>query len=213
MARNQLDIARLNVADAAGLVVATNIEHAHKLAALLQQMGENALVVSTHRPDAGAAIDQFRIESSKWIVAVGMISEGTDIPRLAVCCYLSRIRTEMSFRQVLGRVLRRRGRDDDQAWMFMIAEPELIACAERLMEDLPEHLAYGNHLQFVPLEDREAGSCSANGAQDYQLNITEDAIAYADGNSQKNVGGSQAAGFMGQLILSGSFRERLLNFF
>ncbi|HCP01716.1 MAG TPA: diguanylate cyclase, partial [Rhodospirillaceae bacterium] len=51
-----------------------------------------------------------------------MISEGTDIPRLQVCCYLSRIRTELHYRQVLGRVLRRTGEPDNQAWLFMLAE-------------------------------------------------------------------------------------------
>ena len=41
-----------------------------------------------------------------WIISVGMISEGTDIPRLQICCHLSLIRTELHYRQVLGRVLR-----------------------------------------------------------------------------------------------------------
>ena len=44
--------------------------------------------------------------SEKWIVAVGMISEITNIPRLRVCCHLTRVKTELHFRQVLGRILR-----------------------------------------------------------------------------------------------------------
>ena len=70
-----------------------------------------------------------------------MISEGTDIPRLQVCCHLSRIRTELHFRQVLGRILRRTGDNDEQAWLFTLAEPALIDFSQRVSEDLPEDLA------------------------------------------------------------------------
>jgi len=79
---------------------------------------------------------------------VGMISEGTDIPRLQVCCYLSRIRTELHYRQVLGRVLRRTGEPDDQAWLFMLAEPTLKCMAERIADDLPDDLAVLNEVQM-----------------------------------------------------------------
>ncbi|MCY1275230.1 hypothetical protein D9M70_238660 [compost metagenome] len=77
-----------------------------------------------------------------------MISEGTDIPRLQVCCYLSRIRTELHYRQVLGRVLRRTGESDDQAWLFMLAELTLQGFAERIADDLPDDLAVLNAVQM-----------------------------------------------------------------
>lgn len=70
-----------------------------------------------------------------------MISEGTDIPRLQVCCYLSRIRTELHYRQVLGRVLRRMGDIDDQAWLFVLAEPTLKRFSQRIADDFPDDLA------------------------------------------------------------------------
>lgn len=66
---------------------------------------------------------------------------GYGYPRLQVCCYLSRIRTELHYRQVLGRVLRRMGESDDQAWLFMLAEPTLRRFAERIADDLPDDLA------------------------------------------------------------------------
>lgn len=77
-----------------------------------------------------------------------MISEGADIPRLQVCCYLSRIRTELHYRQVLGRVLRRTGESDNQAWLFMLAEPTLQGFAERIAEALPDDLAVLNDVQM-----------------------------------------------------------------
>jgi superfamily II DNA or RNA helicase len=118
----KLDEVRMLKPNAAGLVVATNIAHAHQVATALKDNG-------------------FKNSDCRWIVAVGMISEGTDIPRLQVCCYLSRIRTELHYRQVLGRVLRRMGEIDDQAWLFVLAEPTLKRFSQRIADDLPEDLA------------------------------------------------------------------------
>lgn len=70
-------------------------------------------------------------------------------PRLQVCCYLSRIRTELHYRQVLGRVLRRMGESDDQAWLFMLAEPTLRRFAERIADDLPDDLAVLGQVQMA----------------------------------------------------------------
>ena len=61
-------------------------------------MGEECRIVTNKTPDAQQVINAFRSSACRWIVAVGMISEGTDIPRLQVC-YLSRIRTELHYRQ------------------------------------------------------------------------------------------------------------------
>ena len=73
-----------------------------------------------------------------------MISEGTNIPRLKVCCYLTRVKTELYFRQVLGRVLRVNGTDNDKGYLFMPAEPVISGYALRVSEDIP----YENVLKF-----------------------------------------------------------------
>ncbi|MDI5934687.1 DEAD/DEAH box helicase [Halomonas kalidii] len=137
----RLDEIRRSKPDAAGLVVATDIEHAQQIAQVLETRGEACHVVTNRTPGAQQVINAFRLGDCRWIVAVGMISEGTDIPRLQVCCYLSRIRTELHYRQVLGRVIRRIGEADNQAWLFMLAEPTLQRFAERIAEDLPDDLA------------------------------------------------------------------------
>src|SRR3990167_6544448 len=143
----KLDELRLIKPDAAGLVVSTDIEHAQQIAQALDSRGEGCLIVTNKTPDAHQVINAFRHSTCRWIVAVGMISEGTDIPRLQVCCYLSRIRTELHYRQVLGRVLRRTGESDDQAWLFMLAEPTLQGFAERIANDLPDDLAVLSEVQ------------------------------------------------------------------
>ncbi|MFD1007480.1 MULTISPECIES: DEAD/DEAH box helicase [Oceanisphaera] len=143
----KLDEVRKYKADAAGLIVATNIEHAHKVACVLQTMGESFRVVTNKTPNAQQVINEFRASECRWIVAVGMISEGTDIPRLQVCCYFSRIRTELHYRQVLGRILRRVGKADNQAWLFVLAEPVLKRFSQRIAEDLPDDLAVLSYVQ------------------------------------------------------------------
>ncbi|WP_298725163.1 DEAD/DEAH box helicase family protein [uncultured Pseudomonas sp.] len=150
---SKLDELRQIKPDAAGLVVATDIEHAQQIAQALSVRGEGCRIVTNKTPDAQQVINAFRQGACRWIVAVGMISEGTDIPRLQVCCYLSRIRTELHYRQVLGRVLRRTGESDDQAWLFMLAELTLQGFAERIADDLPDDLAVLNAVQapaFTP---------------------------------------------------------------
>ncbi len=137
--------------DAAGLVVATDIEHALQVALALEAMGEECRIVTNKTTDAQQVINAFRSSACRWIVAVGLISEGTDIPRLQVCCYLSRIRTELHYRQVLGRVLRRTGESDHQAWLFMLAEPTLQGFAERISDDLPDDLAVLRYVQMPGL--------------------------------------------------------------
>jgi len=153
LGRSRLDKIRRKIPNAGGLVVATNIRHANQIAAVLRSRGEECLVVTTRTPGAQQLINDFREGLVKWIVAVGMISEGTDIPRLQVCCYLSRIRTELHYRQVLGRVLRRIGSEDGQAWLYVLAEPSLLQFSQRVAEDLPDDLAVLDYTQLLRLDD------------------------------------------------------------
>lgn len=134
----RLEAVRTEMPNAGGLVVATDIDHAHRVAEMLHGKGEDCVVVTNKTPNARDQIDAFRHSNARWIVAVGMVSEGTDIPRLRVCCYLSRIRTELHYRQVLGRILRQMGSTDQVAWLYAIAEPILRDYSGRIAEDLPD---------------------------------------------------------------------------
>lgn len=140
-ANAKLSELRQSVADAAGLVVASTIEHAWQIAAVLESLNESAIVVSSDSPDARSLIQKFRAGCERWIVAVGMVTEGTDIPRIQVCCHLTRVRTELHFRQLLGRALRRRMHSDVYTWMYIFAEPSLSEFAARVAEDLPDDLS------------------------------------------------------------------------
>ena len=105
--------AREEMSDAAGLVVASSQIYARRYADLLQQItGESAVVAVSDDPEASKAIERFGNSTARWIVAVQMVAEGVDIPRLAIGVYASRITTQMFFRQVVGRFVRMRGSDD-----------------------------------------------------------------------------------------------------
>lgn len=159
---HQLKAVRLATPQAGGLVVATDIEHAHQIAEILRSKHQSYVVVTSKMPKAQQLIDRFRHDHTSWIVAVSMISEGTDIQRLCVCCYLSRIRTELHYRQVLGRILRKMGTEDREAWLYVIAEPTLRKYSQRIANDLPEDQST---LQAKKLNNHLTKSCAehANG--------------------------------------------------
>tara|TARA_R110000796_G_scaffold252646_1_gene390321 strand:- start:21048 stop:22349 length:1302 start_codon:yes stop_codon:yes gene_type:complete len=162
---DRLNKERNSVPNAGGLVVATDIEHAHQIAELLLHKGESYVVVTSQTPKAHQLIDQYRYNSTRWIVAVSMISEGTDIQRLCVCAYLSRIRTELHYRQVLGRILRKMGDPDVTAWLYVIAEPLLRKYSQRIADDLPEDQAM-LQTQKLNLRLEQARSHQMNGTQE-----------------------------------------------
>jgi superfamily II DNA or RNA helicase len=105
---------RLDTPDAGGLVIAFNQAAAYAYAQILRTItGEEAVVAVSDDPEASESISQFAKGSSRWIVAVQMVSEGVDIPRLAVGVYATRIRTQLFFIQVVGRFVRMRGAEDE----------------------------------------------------------------------------------------------------
>jgi len=124
--------------DAGGLIVASSVEHAQQISALLHNViNENAVIVTYREDEPSQLIKQFREGDDKWIISVGMISEGTNIPRLQVCCHLTNIKTEMHFRQILGRILRRTTSINQEAFFYMPAEPKLVEYAYRVGDDIP----------------------------------------------------------------------------
>lgn len=138
----QLAVARLEQKNSAGLVVASSVEEAVRIQQLLIfEFRQSSIMVSYKDPNAHKKINEFRSSNTQWIISIGMVSEGTDIPRLRVCAHLSLIRTELFFRQVLGRILRLiPGISNDRGWLFSFAEPSLVEFAERLQQDIPDNI-------------------------------------------------------------------------
>ncbi len=113
VANAQLTQARMETPDAAGLLLASDKRDARAYAKILERItGEVPVVVLNDVENASKQIEEFTKGTSRWIVAVRMVSEGVDIPRLLVGVYATTYRTEMFFRQVVGRFVRRRNEDD-----------------------------------------------------------------------------------------------------
>ena len=137
-AHKQLTKIRSVNSDAAGLIVASSVEHAQKISHLMKRcFNEESVIVTYRENDPTNIIQQFRLAKTPWIISVGMISEGTNIPRLQVCCHLTNIKTEMHFRQILGRILRMTSSKNQEAILYMPAEPKLLEYAYRVKQDVP----------------------------------------------------------------------------
>ncbi|MDA7436660.1 HNH endonuclease [Synechococcus sp. AH-601-B19] len=96
---------------AGGLIICDTIEHAEHVRNLVQKLtGDRAVLVTSEDRHAKGLIKDFKENKTpsraKWLVAVGMVSEGIDIPHLRVCVYLSTITAPLTWVQVVGRVLR-----------------------------------------------------------------------------------------------------------
>lgn len=105
-------------------------------------------MVTSEDKNSQDTIVNYKSGTQKWLISVGMVTEGTDIPRLQVCCHLSRICTELHFRQVLGRILRIETQyDDHTATLIMPAQPDLFDFASRLKCDVPRAVVKINSMK------------------------------------------------------------------
>src|SRR5204862_4082437 len=80
--------------------------------------------------DAGASgrIAAFGGSTQRWMVAVRMVSEGVDIPRLAVGVYATSASTALFFAQAIGRFVRAR-RPGETATVFVPSVAQLLELA------------------------------------------------------------------------------------
>ncbi len=121
---------------AAGLVIAIDQDHARGIAKLLKERcGVRATVATSDDPAASKKIADFTEGSEPWIVAVRMVSEGVDIPRLKVGVYATNTITDLFFRQAVGRLVRTTpGQRQQRAYMFIPDDPRLRAFAGGIAE-------------------------------------------------------------------------------
>jgi superfamily II DNA or RNA helicase len=150
-----LTMARDEMPDAGGLVIASTGNDARAYARLLKSIcGEEPTVVLHDIEDSTSLIEEFARSTKRWIVAVQMVSEGVDIPRLSVGVYATRIRTELFFRQAVGRFIRRRGADDDvQSAMFIPHISVLVGYAQEIEREVEASLRDDGPLISLPERD------------------------------------------------------------
>ncbi|OJF13600.1 DEAD/DEAH box helicase [Couchioplanes caeruleus] len=125
--------------DAGGLVIASDQQTARAYAKLLETItGEKTVVVLSDDQGASARIAEFAVSEQRWLVAVRMVSEGVDIPRLAVGVYATSASTPLYFAQAIGRFVRAR-RQGETATVFVPSVPHLLGLASE-MEVQRDHI-------------------------------------------------------------------------
>jgi hypothetical protein len=128
-----------DIPDAGGLVIASDQASARAYAKLLETIsGEKAVVVLSDDAGASTRIAAFAASSTRWLVAVRMVSEGVDIPRLAVGVYATNASTPLFFAQAIGRFVRVR-RPGETASVFLPSVPHLLGLASE-MEAQRDHV-------------------------------------------------------------------------
>ncbi len=118
--------------DAGGLVIASDQNSARAYALLLERIsGEKAVVVLSDDQGASGRIASFATGNERWMVAVRMVSEGVDIPRLAVGVYATNASTPLFFAQAIGRFVRAR-LPGETASVFLPSVPHLLGLASEM---------------------------------------------------------------------------------
>ncbi|HEY0698467.1 MAG TPA: DEAD/DEAH box helicase [Micromonospora sp.] len=118
--------------DAGGLVIASDQQAARAYAKLIERVtGDRAVVVLSDDDGASARIAAFAESDQRWLVAVRMVSEGVDIPRLAVGVYATSASTPLYFAQAIGRFVRAR-RPGETATVFLPSVPHLLGLASEM---------------------------------------------------------------------------------
>jgi hypothetical protein len=118
--------------DAGGLVIASDHDSARAYAAHLRRItGKRPVVVLSDDPAASKRIGKFAASTDRWMVAVRMVSEGVDVPRLAVGVYATSVSTPLFFAQAVGRFVRARQRGET-ASVFLPSVPVLLGFAAEL---------------------------------------------------------------------------------
>jgi superfamily II DNA or RNA helicase len=131
-ADKRLSEVRRHVPDAGGLVIATDQDSARAYAKLLKGItGESATVVLSDEKLASKRISEFSGNDKRWMVAVRMVSEGVDVPRLAVGVYATTTSTPLFFAQAVGRFVRARNRGET-ASVFLPSVPSLLGFASEM---------------------------------------------------------------------------------
>ena len=93
-------------AQAAGLVIARDIDHAEAITSLLEQDGNAVDLVHSQNPSAAKVLHQFQAGQADWLVSIDMCAEGFDAPRLRVIAYLTTVVTRTRFLQGITRAVR-----------------------------------------------------------------------------------------------------------
>src|SRR4051794_26640494 len=208
---------RQHVPDAGGMIIASDQTAARAYAGLLATItGEAPTVVLSDDPGSSDRISQFSAGTSRWLVAVRMVSEGVDVPRLSVGVYATSASTPLFFAQAIGRFVRSR-RPGETASIFLPSVPNLLLLASE-MEAQRNHALGKPHREsldeeeYVERRKSEAGELD-NGFESLGADAELDQVIF-DGSSfgtATPAGSEEEADYLGipGLLDAASMRDLL----
>ena len=140
------------VPDAGAMVIASDQKAARAYAKVLTTLtGEAPTVVLSDDKGASNRIAEYSAGTQRWLVAVRMVSEGVDVPRLAVGVYATSASTPLFFAQAVGRYVRSR-RPGETASIFLPSVPTLLDLASQ-MEAQRDHVLGKPHRESMGDEE------------------------------------------------------------
>jgi superfamily II DNA or RNA helicase len=205
------------VPDAGGMIIASDQKSARAYAQLVTTVtGEAPTVVLSDDRGSSDRIAQFSGASSRWLVAVRMVSEGVDVPRLAVGVYATSASTPLYFAQAIGRFVRSR-RPGETASVFLPSVPSLLQLASEL-EAQRNHVLGEPHRETDELEAAQRRQTEPSEAEDGFMSLGADAEldqVIFDGSSfgtATPAGSDEEADYLGLpgLLDANQMRELLL---
>ncbi|HEX5598878.1 MAG TPA: DEAD/DEAH box helicase [Micromonosporaceae bacterium] len=175
--------------DAGGLVIASDQQSARAYARLIEQVaGEQAVVVLSDDAGASDRIAAFTHSDQRWMVAVRMVSEGVDIPRLAVGVYATNASTPLYFAQAIGRFVRVRY-PGETASVFLPSVPHLLGLAsemeaerDHVLGDPEQREGFDDDLLERAQRDEQASDALENGFEALSATAELDQVIF-DGTS------------------------------
>ena len=173
-ADKRLSEVRRHVPDAGGLVICSNQTSARAYAKILRELtGEAPTVVLSDDAGASAGIERFAADTSRWMVAVRMVSEGVDVPRLCVGVYATSTSTPLFFAQAVGRFVRARRRGET-ASVFLPSVPVILSHAATMEEERDHALDRPSSAEDeASLWAQEAGLLAAANRTDTTLGLED----------------------------------------
>jgi len=204
-AHRKLSEVRAAQPDAGGLVIAMDVEHAKAIARILRvEHGVKAAVATSDDPEASDKIAAFGDSTEPWIVAVRMVSEGVDIPRLRVGVFATNTTTELFFRQALGRLVRwTKGSRRQRAWMYLPDDVRLRGHAEVVEQQRRHSLAK----RARRWEDAERNELLDQLGDEEQISLFAAVSSVVTGSEDHRVFDADSGVEDGELVGAGGFDE------
>jgi superfamily II DNA or RNA helicase len=139
--------------DAGAMILASDQDNARAYAQVIERVtGAKPTIVLSDDPKASSKIDAFSASTDRWLVAVRMVSEGVDVPRLAVGVWATSYRTPLFFAQAVGRFVRSR-RKGETATVFLPAVRPLLTLAAEMEGERDHVIAAPKHAEDDGLLD------------------------------------------------------------